>query len=1022
MAKVFNIKGEELEISREDVKKAFEETEESIEDYEFKYTDFHFLELDSERKPVKKVFRNVKAVKDKGEDFGFNTKDAERVFKKLDFDIYNKRLHAPELFRECLQEIILEYDEAKKDDFHGDQRMYKLLKGKGPSLVKHILGENFEDTSNLLVNGSAGQDNWADIPWIAILHEDETTTIQEGMYVVYLFDTVQERITLKLASGVKKLKDEVGKKEAREQLREKAEEIRSKIDIPGFNEGELEYETTGVGELYGPGTSFYKTYSLGDIPQPQELEDDLVTVTRKYEQLIENDLNERGTRYWMLHPGKNQKYWDKWKKDNYIAIGGEEVDYSKGNIDSQIEENFPAESVSYVKSVAHKFVEEMDEGDIVLVCGEKKVLRAAEITSELYVEGTGDIHRKDVKWLTKEALDISGFPEDFLNKATSRYTILEFTEKSNIDLIKRRILKEKGPPVNGSSSRMEMVKQYKESRNWETISDQIRENVLAVKALAQGMVETGEADTDAATALYYLCLIDDIVGEKRKKERVDILEIKDKVKNEVKDHIDEDTGIVGGTAYQQQLRDEEEENAFLELLDTVLNSENNDEQLKAVEKFASKDIEGIQSGRLSPILFMLSPETFPINNKLSRDGMKKYFGKEVSPRLEEYVNDIEKYKKVRDEYGFKENYRDLDYFFIWADQNIEKKYSIQEILDRVFINEDDAENARSYFAELIEYLGVPEELEHVLNTTYRQKRKKISINCGPWQLLNIERLGPKYKAAFAVDSTELPQGYEEWSEYIEHINTFDEGKNFALKRFMWEKDLLQQLPDLRRAWKKAIQFAGENFKDWESSPYQPFHNQEVYQWIMDGVDLTTSNYFWVTANPKIWSVDDLKEKGEIFYSARNKKLNKRRIYGAFEKATPGDKVVFYESTPTKYTKALGEIKEGMHKEDEEGYDEPVEGITISYVRDMEQVTWEDLSDVDELENSKPIVNGAQGSLFELTEEEYNAILALEPDPGKKEESIPQVDLSREIELDSLYFPSNETARLKSQISSAIENG
>jgi len=167
------------------------------------------------------------------------------------------------------------------------------------------------------------------------------------------------------------------------------------------------------------------------------------------ERLKQPSVNHRGDeelveagypRYWMLHPGEGQKYWDKWQNDDYIAIGGEEVDSSKGNIDEQIEENFPEESASYVESIAHRFVDEMKEGDIVLVCGNSKVLKVAEVTSDLYVEGSGDKHRRKVKWLTEDPIDITDFPDKFHNKVTNQQTILEFSSEKNIELIKNRIL------------------------------------------------------------------------------------------------------------------------------------------------------------------------------------------------------------------------------------------------------------------------------------------------------------------------------------------------------------------------------------------------------------------------------------------------------------------------------------------------------------------------------------------------------------------------------------------------------
>jgi len=78
-------------------------------------------------------------------------------------------------------------------------------------------------------------------------------------------------------------------------------------------------------------------------------------------------------------------------------------------------------------------------------------------------------------------------------------------------------------------------------------------------------------------------------------------------------------------------------------------------------------------------------------------------------------------------------------------------------------------------------------------------------------------------------------------------------------------------------------------------------------------EVTAPDYYWITANPDIWSVDSIAHGGEIFYTATNSNGNRRRIVGAFESATPGDRVVFYESNPVKAIVAEGTIVEDCTK-------------------------------------------------------------------------------------------------------------
>ena len=81
---------------------------------------------------------------------------------------------------------------------------------------------------SLNVSWSLGQGNWAKIPWIALLDTRETDTIQQGVYVVFLFREDMSGVYLTLAQGVTKLNKEMKSTEVRAHLRKKATEIRTR--------------------------------------------------------------------------------------------------------------------------------------------------------------------------------------------------------------------------------------------------------------------------------------------------------------------------------------------------------------------------------------------------------------------------------------------------------------------------------------------------------------------------------------------------------------------------------------------------------------------------------------------------------------------------------------------------------------------------------------------------------------------------------------------------------------------------
>jgi 5-methylcytosine-specific restriction enzyme B len=133
-------------------------------------------------------------------------------------------------------------------------------------------------------------------------------------------------------------------------------------------------------------------------------------------------------------------------------------------------------------------------------------------------------------------------------------------------------------------------------------------------------------------------------------------------------------------------------------------------------------------------------------------------------------------------------------------------------------------------------------------------------------------------------------------------------------------------------------------------------------------DSGTQNYWWLNANPKIWSIGSYKLDDIQFYTSHNDKGNKRRIYKYFEKVRPGDLVVGYESSPVKQIKAIYEIAEGLHLDDSKG---EIISFKIKEIP-KDPITWDDLRELKGLENCEVFANN-QGSLFSLKSEEFDII-------------------------------------------------
>lgn len=132
----------------------------------------------------------------------------------------------------------------------------------------------------------------------------------------------------------------------------------------------------------------------------------------------------------------------------------------------------------------------------------------------------------------------------------------------------------------------------------------------------------------------------------------------------------------------------------------------------------------------------------------------------------------------------------------------------------------------------------------------------------------------------------------------------------------------------------------------------PLHNDEK------------CNYWWLNANPKIWSFSDIAVGETQAYTLYNENGNKRRIFQNFLDAKVGDVVIGYESNPVRQIVAIGRVS--AEQDGEKLFFEKVE--TLSF-----PIDYAVLKECPELENMEYFRN-PQGSLFKLTRSEYEFIL------------------------------------------------
>jgi 5-methylcytosine-specific restriction protein B len=130
-------------------------------------------------------------------------------------------------------------------------------------------------------------------------------------------------------------------------------------------------------------------------------------------------------------------------------------------------------------------------------------------------------------------------------------------------------------------------------------------------------------------------------------------------------------------------------------------------------------------------------------------------------------------------------------------------------------------------------------------------------------------------------------------------------------------------------------------------------------------------YWWLNANPKIWNFEETSVGQSETYTSHSDKGNKRRIYERFREVKAGDVVVGYVASPQKEIVAVCRIIKGLHqtKDGEKIEFEKTEQLAAP-------ISYETLQATPDLAKSEPFTNNLQGSLFKLTEQEYEIIRSL----------------------------------------------
>jgi 5-methylcytosine-specific restriction protein B len=190
------------------------------------------------------------------------------------------------MLTEYFQEILENYlDSTRVGRFNKNHEMFRLINYTAADALNKIVKE-----FGLTARGSCGAGVWTKYPWLAVYNPQITTSIQKGVYIVYLFAQDMSRVYLTLNQGCTILKRELGTKAGRESMITTRKMVRELLNNTKFNEdnnlsiGNLDYE---IGSIY------YKEYLKQDFPNEQEFLEDLYEMISIYNDYYELTFKEK---------------------------------------------------------------------------------------------------------------------------------------------------------------------------------------------------------------------------------------------------------------------------------------------------------------------------------------------------------------------------------------------------------------------------------------------------------------------------------------------------------------------------------------------------------------------------------------------------------------------------------------------------------------------------------------------------------------------------------------------------------
>ncbi|GHZ34523.1 restriction endonuclease [Vibrio cholerae] len=178
--------------------------------------------------------------------------------------------------------------QATNEQFTGHP-LAKLFRQELKEDIGNVVKENYPSFE---VKASVGAGNWANVPWLSILNPLITTTTQDGIYPVYLFNADGSGVYLSLNQGTTIPIQKYGKKAAEK----RAEKIRRVLlnhfpELKEWGTPNIDLKaTTSLGKSYEPSNIAAKFYDSSVMPSNDVLHHDLLQLLSIYKSIESCDI------------------------------------------------------------------------------------------------------------------------------------------------------------------------------------------------------------------------------------------------------------------------------------------------------------------------------------------------------------------------------------------------------------------------------------------------------------------------------------------------------------------------------------------------------------------------------------------------------------------------------------------------------------------------------------------------------------------------------------------------------------